>query len=86
MPEQVMKRLAEEIKLLEHELTTELPAEIKKAVALGDFARLAALAASAPNMGGFLMDHFLPRERAIALVAMCKACVARPARARLWGR
>ena len=31
-----MKRLAEEIKLLEHELTTELPAEIKKAVALGD--------------------------------------------------
>jgi transcription elongation factor GreA len=36
MPEEVMKRLAEEIKLLEHELTTELPAEIKKAVALGD--------------------------------------------------
>ena len=36
MPEHVMKRLAEEIKLLEHELTTELPAEIKKAVALGD--------------------------------------------------
>jgi transcription elongation factor GreA len=31
-----MKRLAEEIKLLEYELTTELPAEIKKAVALGD--------------------------------------------------
>ncbi|GGA71741.1 transcription elongation factor GreA [Edaphobacter acidisoli] len=36
MPEQVMKRLQEEIKLLEYELTTELPAEIKKAVALGD--------------------------------------------------
>ena len=36
MPEHVMKRLAEEIKLLEYELTTELPAEIKKAVALGD--------------------------------------------------
>ena len=36
MTEQVMKRLAEEIKQLEHELTTELPAEIKKAVALGD--------------------------------------------------
>jgi transcription elongation factor GreA len=36
MPQQVMKRLAEEIKLLEYELTTELPAEIKKAVALGD--------------------------------------------------
>src|SRR5438132_12215669 len=36
MPEEVKKRLAEEIKLLEHELTNELPAEIKKAVALGD--------------------------------------------------
>src|ERR1700741_5614447 len=36
MPEQVMKRLAEEIRLLEHELTHELPAEIKKAVAMGD--------------------------------------------------
>src|ERR1700729_2328894 len=36
MPEQVKKRLEEEIKLLEHELTTELPAEIKKAVPLGD--------------------------------------------------
>src|ERR1700750_1053743 len=31
-----MKRREEEIKQLEYELTTELPAEIKKAVALGD--------------------------------------------------
>src|SRR5882757_11425496 len=36
MPEQIRKRLEEEIKQLEYELTTELPAEIKKAVALGD--------------------------------------------------
>ena len=36
MPEQIMKRLVEEIKVLERELTTELPAEIKRAVALGD--------------------------------------------------
>ncbi len=36
MPEKIKKKLEEEIKLLEHELTTELPAEIKKAVALGD--------------------------------------------------
>jgi transcription elongation factor GreA len=36
MPEHIKKKLAEEIKQLEHELTTELPAEIKKAVALGD--------------------------------------------------
>jgi len=36
MPEHVKKRLEEEIRQLEYELTTELPAEIKKAVALGD--------------------------------------------------
>jgi transcription elongation factor GreA len=36
MPEHIMKRLQEEIKVLERELTTELPAEIKKAVSMGD--------------------------------------------------
>jgi transcription elongation factor GreA len=36
MPDHIKKRLEEEIKLLERELTTELPAEIKRAVALGD--------------------------------------------------
>jgi transcription elongation factor GreA len=36
MLDHINARLAEEIKALEHELTTELPAEIKKAVALGD--------------------------------------------------
>lgn len=36
MPDHVMRKLQEEITQLEYELTTELPAEIKKAVALGD--------------------------------------------------
>ena len=36
MPEHVKKRLEEEIKSLEYELTNELPREIKKAVAMGD--------------------------------------------------
>ncbi|HEY1498024.1 MAG TPA: transcription elongation factor GreA [Acidobacteriaceae bacterium] len=36
MPEHIKKKLLEEIKGLEHELTHELPAEIKKAVAMGD--------------------------------------------------
>src|SRR4029077_4452432 len=36
MPEQIKKRLEEEIKALEYELTNELPKEIKKAVAMGD--------------------------------------------------
>jgi transcription elongation factor GreA len=34
--EDIKRALTEQIKALEHELTTELPAEIKKAVALGD--------------------------------------------------
>jgi transcription elongation factor GreA len=34
--EDIKKAIAGQIKALEHELTTELPAEIKKAVALGD--------------------------------------------------
>jgi transcription elongation factor GreA len=36
MPEHIKKKLQDEIRQLEHELTHELPAEIKKAVALGD--------------------------------------------------
>jgi transcription elongation factor GreA len=36
MPEHIKNKLLAEIKLLEHELSHELPAEIKKAVAMGD--------------------------------------------------
>src|SRR5262245_60568551 len=36
MPEKVKKKLEEEIKALEYELTNELPKEIKKAASLGD--------------------------------------------------
>jgi transcription elongation factor GreA len=36
MPEHIKKKLQEEINTLEHELSHELPRELKKAVALGD--------------------------------------------------
>jgi transcription elongation factor GreA len=36
MPDKIKKELEEQIRLLEYELTTELPREIKKAAALGD--------------------------------------------------
>ncbi len=36
MPEHIKKKLQEEIDTLEHELNHELPAELKKAVAMGD--------------------------------------------------
>src|ERR1035437_7194538 len=41
MPDHIKKRPEEEIMLLERELTTEVPAEIKKAVALGDLSEIA---------------------------------------------
>ncbi|HUX45880.1 MAG TPA: transcription elongation factor GreA [Terracidiphilus sp.] len=36
MPDHIKKQLQKEIEILEHELAHELPAEIKKAVAMGD--------------------------------------------------
>jgi transcription elongation factor GreA len=36
MPEHIKRKLLEEIQILEYELSHELPAEIKKAVAMGD--------------------------------------------------
>jgi len=36
MPEHIKRKIEEEIKALEYELTTELPREIKRAAALGD--------------------------------------------------
>jgi len=36
MPEHIKRKLAEEIQALEHELSHELPKELKKAVAMGD--------------------------------------------------
>src|ERR1700745_3578005 len=36
MPEHIKQKLQEQIRQLEHELTHELPAEIKKAASLGD--------------------------------------------------
>jgi transcription elongation factor GreA len=36
MPDRIKKKLLAEIEILEHELNHELPAEIKKAVAMGD--------------------------------------------------
>ena len=41
MTEHIKKKLEEEIRILEHELTHELPKEIKKAVAMGDLSETA---------------------------------------------
>ncbi|KAJ2642415.1 hypothetical protein GGF44_001676, partial [Coemansia sp. RSA 1694] len=47
--------------------------EVRHAMATGNYFRYFQLYASAPNMGGYLMDNFANRERCSALQKMCKA-------------
>ncbi|KAJ2688370.1 hypothetical protein IWW39_002263 [Coemansia spiralis] len=46
---------------------------VRHALATGNYFRYFQLYASAPNMGGYLMDNFADRERCSALQKMCKA-------------
>lgn len=46
---------------------------VRRAVARGNYAKLFGLHADAPNMGAYLIDHFVDRERLDALVKCCRA-------------
>ncbi|KAJ2789708.1 hypothetical protein GGI18_002244 [Coemansia linderi] len=46
---------------------------VRHALATGNYFRYFQLYASAPNMGGYLMDNFADRERCSALQKMCRA-------------
>jgi len=48
---------------------------VQRAVALGNYHALFEYYLSAPNMGAYIMDHFIDRERLRALLTMTKACV-----------
>lgn len=45
---------------------------------MGNYHSLFELYVNAPNMGAYIMDHFIPRERARALLVITKACVSPP--------
>lgn len=47
--------------------------KVRSAMAVGNYAQLFQLYAKAPNMGAYLMDLFVPRERSSALNIMLKA-------------
>lgn len=47
--------------------------KVNSAMACGDYHRLFQLYADAPNMGGYVMDCFINRERLYALSAICRA-------------
>lgn len=46
---------------------------VNEAMACGDYHRLFRLYSNAPNMGGYVMDCFITRERLYALSAICRA-------------
>ncbi|RKP10863.1 SAC3/GANP/Nin1/mts3/eIF-3 p25 family-domain-containing protein, partial [Thamnocephalis sphaerospora] len=47
--------------------------DVRSAIATSDYHRLFKLYASAPNLGRYLMSHFVERERLNALAIMCRA-------------
>lgn len=52
--------------------------EVRKALASRNYHRLFRLYNSAPNMGGYLMDFFVERERVAACCIICKSYLLEP--------
>jgi hypothetical protein len=48
---------------------------VQRALALGNYHAFFEQYLNSPNMGGYIMDHFVDRERLRALLIMTKACV-----------
>jgi hypothetical protein len=46
--------------------------DVRSALALGNYHRFFQLYLDTPNMGAYLMDMFVARERLAALAAVCK--------------
>lgn len=74
---------AVELNILVSELTPQEKAtpEVRHAIAVhmamatGNYHKFFVLYAKAPNMGGYIMDHYADRERCAALITMGRAYV-----------
>lgn len=49
--------------------------KVRSSLATGNYHLFFILYRNAPNMGGYLMDHFCERERVRAMIVLCKAYV-----------
>jgi hypothetical protein len=49
--------------------------DVQRAMAMGNYHKFFDLYLSAPNMGAYIMDHFIARERVRTLLVLTKACV-----------
>ncbi|EPB82340.1 hypothetical protein HMPREF1544_10935 [Mucor circinelloides 1006PhL] len=47
---------------------------VRSSLATANYHRFFHLYKTAPNMGGYLMDHFCERERVHSLIILCKSC------------
>ena len=74
MPEHIKKKLEEQIRLLEHELTHELPLEIKKAASLGDLSENAEyhMAKQRQVFVNARLGQLKKRMAELALVNLCQ--------------
>ncbi|KAI8377999.1 SAC3/GANP/Nin1/mts3/eIF-3 p25 family-domain-containing protein [Radiomyces spectabilis] len=48
--------------------------KVRRALATSNFHQFFLLYLNAPNMGGYVMDNFIERERVKALMVLCKGC------------
>lgn len=69
MPEEIKQKIQDELRLLESELRTELPAELKKAVALGDLSENAEYQA-ARNRQDYVRARIANLRKRLADLAM----------------
>jgi hypothetical protein len=56
-----------------HHIPVRHALRVRSAVALSDYHALFRLYLKCPNLGSYLMDHFIERERVQALKIICKA-------------
>lgn len=49
--------------------------EVSKALTRNNYHAFFRLFDTAPNMGGYIMDHFVEEKRILALITMCKSSV-----------